>query len=83
MFKDWGNQPAKKKTGLYVPDEVRERWSLIKPEDYELLNAEHLRQIYDLQLRTTNAVESIKGWVVFFGVITILGMLATLFLYGC
>jgi hypothetical protein len=71
---------SKKSTALYIPDDIRERWRLFKPEDYEMPNAEYIRQIYELQGRTTNAVESIKGWVVLFGVLKILGVISSLFL---
>ena len=76
--------PAEKRSGpIYIGDKVRERWGAMTSEDHEILNSEYLWQIYLMQNRATKAVESIKGWVVFFGVITILGIIFSLFISGC
>ena len=69
MFK----KKPRKTEAIYISDEVRERWGLMKSEDFEILNTEYLRQIYLMQDKSTNAIIEIKRWVLLFGVLVVLG----------
>ena len=69
----------RKTEAIYISDEVRERWGLMKSEDFEMLNTEYLRQMYLMQNKSTNAIIEIKRWVILFGVLVVLsGIFAVL-----
>lgn len=60
---------------LQVSDRTRDEWKGIPPEEYPLVNAEHIRQLVEIQKHTQKSIDSIKSWVIFFGLLTILGMI--------
>lgn len=63
---------------LVAPD-VKERWGLIDKEDYPLIMAEYTLQMRDYSKQTNEAVNSIKGWVTFVGILLILQIVVLIF----
>lgn len=63
---------------LLVAPEARDRWALIKEEDYPLIMAEYTRQMRDFVEKTSNDIGTIRSWVIFYGVVTILGIMVSL-----
>lgn len=63
---------------LVAPD-VKERWGLIDKEDFPLIMDEYTLQMRDYSKQTNEAVNSIKGWVTFFGILLILQIVVLIF----
>ena len=64
---------------LLVAPEVKERWALVDKEDYPVVMAEYTRQMKDYAKQTNAAVNSIKGWVTFFGILLMIQILVLIF----
>ena len=67
-------------------DDIREIWSGVKPEDYELVQLDYLRRLIDKQNRLINKqneqivhLKSIHRILTFFGVLVVLGILFEVF----
>jgi len=70
---------AKKKSetvrSVLLTSEVKERWMLFGEKEYPVIMAEYSRLILENTQQTKAAVNSIKNWVTFFGVISVLAVI--------
>ena len=70
---------------IYVSEEMNQRWGHLNEDDYRLFMAEYARLEF-AELKTIEGkinliqkrVNSIQGWVVFFGVLAILSLIGSL-----
>ena len=67
-------------TKLRIPDEWRSRWENISPQDYQLVLMEYNRQILDELIEIKEMVGVIRGYILFFVVLTILSMILWFFI---
>lgn len=65
----------KKTEKLVVGDATRDRWELVSKDDYPLLMLEYARMVTLQNIAIKNSIDTIKVWVVFFGLLVILGMI--------
>ena len=62
-----------------IPQELKDRYILMTEKDYPVLMAEYTRLILENTQQTKAAVNSIKGWVTFFGLLLLLQIVITIF----
>ena len=70
---------------ILATEEMKTRWDLVSEEDYSLIMAEYARLTLDklksIETRTNfiqGRVNSIQGWVLFFGIISILSIISSI-----
>ena len=62
-----------------ITKDVTDRWELVQEKDYPLVMVEFTRQVRDYTKQTNATVNSIKGWVTFFGILLIIQIIVLIF----
>jgi len=64
---------------MKIPDSTKITWELVSKDEYPLLMLEYTRRIQDQSMITMKMIDSIRNWVIFFGVLVVIGLIVTLF----